>query len=147
MKRIFPMLLAGALYACHRAPAPPTLDDTADSDAAAPATQAPTPAAKPRTTVPGKLRATGTEPFWSVAIDGNRLVYSTPDYPNGIRVSAMRREADGGKVTYTASLDGKPLSLEIAVGACSDGMSDKVYTFTAIRQIGPDIARGCADAS
>lgn len=132
------------LAACHAAPPPPPLDDTARDAAALPET-APSPAHRAKPAVPARLRATGTEPFWGAVLDGATLTYSTPDFPAGIRITVARRDSATG-ATFTGALDGKPLALTIAPGACSDGMSDRIYSFTAVREIGPEIARGCANA-
>lgn len=133
---------AGLLGACHKATIPP-VDDTATNVAAMPA-PTPTPDAKPQPSpVPAKFQATGTEPFWGASVDGATLTYTTPEFPNGIRITVARRDS-GGSADYSGTLDGKPLTLKVAPGQCSDGMSDRIYPFTAVREIGPDIARGCA---
>ena len=93
--------------------------------------------------VPAKLRATGTEPFWGASVDGANLVYTTPEFPSGIRVTVIRRDGPG-TATFTGNLDGKPLTLTIEQGPCSDGMSDTIYPMTARREIGPDTEQGCA---
>lgn len=93
--------------------------------------------------IPARLRATGTEPFWGAAIDGPGLVYTTPEFPAGMRVTVIRRDGPG-RAIFTGTLDGKPLTLTIERGPCSDGMSDTIYPMTARREIGPDIERGCA---
>lgn len=129
------------IAACHPAAPPPPVDDTA-KDAAAQPDPAPKPSVKPA--IPARLRATGTEPFWGAVIDGTVLTYSTPEFPNGIRITVSRADKPGSAV-FAGVLDGKPLTLTVAPGTCSDGMSDKVYSFTALREIGPDSARGCAD--
>lgn len=148
---IKPMLLATlalmATGACHKASQPP-VDDTASDVAALPVPAiSPNSAAtaKPNSApVPAKFKATGTEPFWGAAVDGAMLVYTTPEFPDGIRITVARRDA-GGHAIYAGALEGKPLTLDVAPGPCSDGMSDRIYRFTAVRQIGPDIARGCAN--
>ncbi|MEO0030360.1 MAG: hypothetical protein RIS94_118 [Pseudomonadota bacterium] len=142
LTRFLSLLVVLALAACHRA-SPPPLDDTAH-DAATLPYPAPVPAPT-RSSVPVRLKATGTEPFWGAAIDGPTLTYSTPDFPNGIRITVARADKPSS-ATFTGALDGKPLTLTVTPGACSDGMSDRIYSFTAVREIGPDIARGCANA-
>jgi len=139
-----------AAGACHRAAVPP-VDDTASDVAAlpgpapAPARSHPSPGRAPvPAPVPAKFKATGTEPFWGAAVDGATLVYTTPEFANGIRITVTRRDS-AGSAEYAGTLDGKPLSLKVTPGPCSDGMSERIYRFTAVREIGPDIARGCAD--
>ncbi|MDF8331952.1 COG3650 family protein [Novosphingobium cyanobacteriorum] len=142
---LLPMLALPLLTvaACHPAAPPPPVDDTA-RDAAPQPDPAPSPKAAAKPAIPAKLHATGTEPFWGAIVDGAVLTYSTPEFPNGIRITVSRAEKPGSAV-FTGALDGKPLTLTVAPGTCSDGMSDKVYSFTALREIGPDSARGCAD--
>jgi len=93
--------------------------------------------------LPLRFRALGTEPFWSVQVQDGKLTYSTPDMPDGLTVPATLRRS-GQIVTYSATIDGKPLELEVSRQTCSDGMSDTVYPLAVIRRIGPDIQRGCA---
>jgi hypothetical protein len=76
-------------------------------------------------------------------IDGTVLTYSTPDFPAGAKITVARR-AGPDFVEFAGTLDGKPLTLRIAAGPCSDGMSDRVYPYAVTREIGPDIERGCA---
>ncbi|NLR71769.1 hypothetical protein HGI47_12890 [Novosphingobium sp. ERN07] len=90
-----------------------------------------------------RFRAIGTEPFWSVQVQDGKLTYSTPDMPDGLTVPAtMRRSGDA--MIHSATIDGKPLELEVTRQTCSDGMSDTVYPLAVIRRIGPDVQRGCA---
>lgn len=94
--------------------------------------------------VPARLHALGTEPFWSIDVDGDTLVYATPEVERGVRITITRRAGPEGTV-IAGTVDGKPLTLTVAAGPCGDGMSDRVYAYTVTRQLGPDIARGCAD--
>lgn len=87
----------------------------------------------------------GTEPFWAATVDGATVTYSTPDFPGGVRV-ALRRQDSATGATLTATLDGKPLMLDIRPGGCSDGMSDRVYRYRAVRMVGTETAQGCADS-
>ncbi|MCW1383089.1 hypothetical protein OLX02_09665 [Novosphingobium sp. KCTC 2891] len=141
------LLLAG----CSR-PAPAPVDATAPDAAASAEVQAraapgspasPSAAAVPAIAMPERLRAVGTEPFWGADIDGATLTYSTPEFPDGIRIT-VARQVGATFVEYSGTLDGKPLTLRIEKGPCSDGMSDQIYTYRATRAIGPDIERGCA---
>lgn len=93
--------------------------------------------------IPQRFQAIGTEPFWSARVSEGSLVYSTPDNPEGARVATMRR-ASGDGIVVSATIDGKPLELEVTRQPCSDGMSDTAYPFAVVRRLGPDIQRGCA---
>lgn len=89
------------------------------------------------------LRFTGTEPFWSGYVNGDALLYQTPDNPEG-RSVGVKRFAGRGGLSFSGDIDGAPLDLTITDGACSDGMSDRRYPFTATLRIGTDIRNGCA---
>lgn len=70
---------------------------------------------------PAPYRGHGTEPFWSVTITGNRVVYESAE---GVRVVAVvRPRAVRGGRTYAA----RRMTVEIRRGRCSDGMSDRYY--------------------
>lgn len=93
--------------------------------------------------------ALGTEPFWSIKTSERDMVYSTPELPDGVRLIAgsgySRNEFTGREsASFSATLNGEALVLEIENGTCSDGMSDTVYPFTAKLRIGTRIEKGCA---
>ena len=92
--------------------------------------------------IPSQLIARGTEPFWAVEVDGGRLVWKTPDQPEGVAVSAERR-VDGTGVRYVAREAGT-FELAIVPGPCSDGMSDLEYPFSATWRHAGRTWRGCA---
>jgi len=146
-----PLFALALLSACSESADP----DASPSGTATPSGMA-TPVAAPSPTptvnpagqaaagdIPVRFRAIGTEPFWSVQVQDGTLTYSTPDMPDGLTVPAtMRRSGDA--VIHSATIDGKPLELEVSRQTCSDGMSDTVYPLAVIRRIGPDVQRGCA---
>jgi uncharacterized membrane protein len=144
-------LLAG----CSKQPVPP-IDATAPDAAAtaeveartspAAATASASASAAAPAGVPGfpdSFRAIGTEPFWSADVAGHSLTYGTPEFPSGMTITVARK-MDAGFVEFSGTLDGKPLTLRIEKGPCSDGMSDRIYPYRATRTIGPDIVPGCA---
>lgn len=92
--------------------------------------------------VPSHLVARGTEPFWAVEVDSGRLVWRTPEQPEGVAV-AVERRTEGGRVLYVAR-DDAGMALEVVPGRCSDGMSDLVYPFTATWTRAGRAWRGCA---
>jgi len=94
----------------------------------------------------------GTEPFWSLRVDGGQAVFSRPG-ESGIERS--RWQADEFQGSYDFSLgvrleDEASQSTSWAIirwhpqQACSDGMSDKLYPFD-ITLITPDrkVLNGC----
>lgn len=151
MIRNVPLVLLLLLAACRgEVPVPITSDSpgAVEEAATAPSPKQPAATAVPEETpaalaIPARFRAVGTEPFWGAKVSGTSLVYSTPDFPDGIRTEVIRT-AGPGSVAFTGTIDGRPLELTVSAGPCSDGMSDTIYPWAAVRTIGPDIARGCA---
>ena len=141
MKRAFAPLFL--LLAACSAPQPPAdTVPTAHAEAAA---------AK---RVPGQqaveplwiFRATGTEPFWGVNVEGTRLTYTTPDDQAGVVMEGTRKTlADG--VEISGQHDGKPFVLTVGSGTCSDGMSDNTYSLVATFRFGEIDYTGCGEAA
>ncbi|MEQ1496929.1 MAG: hypothetical protein ABL912_14365 [Novosphingobium sp.] len=109
------------------------------------ATAMPTPPAiKPQEK---RLQALGTEPFWSFDIQGDRLSYTSPEQLTPVvieaHLTAMGKHGNGG-LLYEGLMDGKPVSLMIREGECSDGMSDTVYPYKASFTWGDQTQQGCA---
>lgn len=91
-----------------------------------------------------RLRATGTEPFWSATIDGRCVTYSTPENQEGARVwTKFTGSRDAGQ--WSGSLGKDRFVLVTRPDAtCSDGMSDRNYPIAVTLTIGSDERRGCA---
>jgi uncharacterized membrane protein len=87
----------------------------------------------------GDFDAVGTEPFWAVQVRKDSLTLSRPDHAE-LKVSAPPSEARGGGLVWTT----EGLTVSIAPGACSDGMSDRRYVYNALVRVGPEILKGCA---
>lgn len=68
-------------------------------------------------------RALGTEPFWSLTLDGRQMVFTTVD---GQRVAEAQPRAIHG---FAGDIyQGRRINLNIVHGQrCSDGMSDRTY--------------------
>lgn len=93
--------------------------------------------------------ASGTEPFWSVTVNRNGIVYSSPaaskrTYPY---VAPMKAESRPLDVVRVYRLNGQPNGTLIIkkANSCSDGMSDKVYPYEAILILGNQVMEGCAE--
>jgi uncharacterized membrane protein len=89
--------------------------------------------------------ARGNEPFWSLRAgqDGVRL-----ERPGQAVVSApfiAPEQADAG-FNYAAQTRAGTLTVLVAPGTCSDGMSDTVYGWTATVTLGEQTYRGCGFA-
>jgi len=85
----------------------------------------------------------GTEPFWNARIEGATLTYSTPEDLDGTLVTIERFAGNGG-LGISGELYGSPLQLAITPGQCSDGMSDRIYPYTATLSLGGENLLGCA---
>jgi uncharacterized membrane protein len=124
--RIFPLAGLLALLSAACAPA----DDAPEST--------PSPGA-----FPAKFTGLGTEPFWSIAVDGTSLVSSSLNDPAERRATVTRVER-GGVLLLAGSLDGKPLAVTVRQQPCSDGMSDRRYPYALEVKIGEQTLTGCA---
>ena len=81
----------------------------------------PTAPAEPAAT----YRALGTEPFWSLTLDGREMVFTEAAKPHSRIAEAQPRAIHG----FAGDIyQGKRINLNIVHGQrCSDGMSDRVY--------------------
>lgn len=90
------------------------------------------------------VRALGTEPFWSVEITRDAIVYTRADQA-GRRAVNHGATVQGTVATFATSTDiNEPLNVTLIATECSDGMSDRVYPLTARVEIGDDTLNGCA---
>lgn len=116
MKAVTPfLLLAGCAGAGPQQPAPPQAE--------------------------GSYRALGTEPFWSVTIEGGTITYQPME---GARISVpapMPRTTFNGHRYETQSL-----IVDVTHKACSDGMSDRTYSDTIMVLVNGNALHGCGGA-
>lgn len=88
------------------------------------------------------FRATGTEPFWAVTAGSDTAVYERPGQRSvGVGV---RRITYARGVEFIGVMNGRPFTLNVQAGQCSDGMSDTKYPFTARLSTGGQRLTGCA---
>lgn len=90
--------------------------------------------------VPRPLSCRGTEPFWSLKLPlTGGAEWSTPDTPE-VALKIVKQEVTGTGYagSYTADA-GRRFELVVTREQCSDGMSDRIYGFSArLRTSGPD---------
>jgi uncharacterized membrane protein len=84
--------------------------------------------------LPAGLRCFGTEPFWSLAPDGDAAVFATPEAPD--RALRLASVLDTGapadpRRALIAEGDDLRLTASIVPAVCSDGMSDRAYGLAA----------------
>lgn len=89
------------------------------------------------------ISLTGNEPFWGGQIDGEKLLYTTPEQPDGVRIDVTRFAGRGG-LSFSGQLSGQDMLLAITPGECSDTMSDTRYPYVATLRLGDDVRAGCA---
>lgn len=95
--------------------------------------------------MPAQLRAIGTEPFWSVTVDGTALTWTTPENVAGTRLQSRRSDTDGA-ARFEADAGGTRYVLVLTPVPCSDGMSDRLHAYSATWTVGTHVLRGCANA-
>lgn len=131
-------VLCVLLAACTGSP-PPTQAVSAHRAGPAP------PSAPAAGGAPARWHVVGTEPFWSVRIEGMTLLFATPTDPAG-RKLAGSVEREEGALQFRGEDRGRPFALRLVRGECSDGMSDRRYAYRADFEIDGARYRGCADA-
>lgn len=91
---------------------------------------------------PHPYRALGTEPFWSLTIDRNRMRYQPADGQPVTAKTPKARTIAGGKHYQT-----RTITVSITHARCSDGMSDRIYPDTVTVRIGKLVRKGCGGAA
>ncbi|TGX55884.1 META domain-containing protein [Sphingomonas gei] len=83
-------------------------------------------------------RASGTEPFWSLTIDGSTIRYQ-PAAGRVVSVARPRPTIGFNGENYRT----RRLTVDITHVECSDGMSDRTYHDTVTINVGGRTLRGC----
>ena len=109
------------------------------------------PASAPGVAAPAQAEAVdanGTEPFWAVKIRRDTIVLSRPDHPDVMAVNAGPF-ADGDRTVWrsTSAATGESLTVALAPGDCSNGMSDRHFPLKAQVMLGASTLNGCAEAA
>ena len=126
------LVAAVALAACSETASPPPAPEPAEA------------AVLGGVNLDAPVRVLGTEPFWSVNIDGDGLVYSGVDRPEQ-RAPNAGPDVQGATASWSGRIDqDQALSVTVMATECSDGMSDRIYPLTARVQIGEETLNGCA---
>jgi len=90
------------------------------------------------------MTARGTEPFWSLSIDGTHFKFSRPGQPDLI-AEAPGAAIQPGRATWIAKAgNGAQLTVILYVSPCSDGMSEQAYAMTAEVAVLGQTLHGCA---
>ena len=94
------------------------------------------------------LDARGTEPFWALTIRGTTLTLTRAGQPTLVAVApgAVIQPSQAAWTGKTA--DGRELKVTLYGSACSDGMSDRRYPYSAeVGVPGETSLNGCADTT
>lgn len=89
------------------------------------------------------LNCVGTEPFWGAQITDKMLRYSDPvNEKMSLKILSKKMAVgygeDGAFVVKT-----KYANASVALGECSDGMSDEVYSHTIVLEMNGNVLAGC----
>ncbi len=88
------------------------------------------------------IRFTGTEPFWGGQVEGSMLTYTTPENIDGEVITVTRFAGNHG-LGLSGTLGEAAFDMTVTPGACSDGMSDRVYPLTVTLSVGGEVREGC----
>jgi uncharacterized membrane protein len=96
------------------------------------------------------ITLSGTEPFWSAQIEGDRMRYRTLEDQDGVEFPVERFAGNNG-LSFSGRLpregertSGAAVDVAITPGDCSDGMSDRTYPFVATLVVANETLIGCA---
>lgn len=140
MRRFAVLTAAAALAACQ--PQTPDGGPAAPPADAPPAAEAPAPAPPPERANPFEvdLILRGNEPFWAVNIGAGEMTLKRPDHSDVV-VAKPKPTVEAGKAVWKAAAFTATVSAD---GPCSDGMSDRVYPYSASVEVGGETMTGCA---
>ena len=91
------------------------------------------------------FHAVGTEPFWSLDIGPSGLRFTTPEDTLGTYFRPVTTGASGDTLHWTGTAERGALDARVWQGACSDGMSDRVWPYHAAVRVDTIAYRGCAE--
>jgi uncharacterized membrane protein len=90
------------------------------------------------------VAARGTEPFWAVEVNEDRIVWRQPDEPKEIAFGAPQTEDAEGAVRYVASGAGHEVDVLIDAEPCRDAMSGEFFAYSAKAKLDAREFSGCA---
>lgn len=93
----------------------------------------------------GAFRAVGTEPFWSLDINGTGLGFTTPGDKMEINFPPISSMVTGDTLRWVGETERAPIDARVWPAHCSDGMSNRIWPYTAVVRIDGTTYRGCAE--
>jgi len=102
-----------------------------------------------------KLNCVGTEPFWSIKVDGSKVEMSSTELSGKTTYwNAQTSEAAGAplgtafSVKATKDKGAKRIQLSImnpGIEGCGDGMSEEVYKYQVLAEVSGVLLYGCCN--
>jgi heat shock protein HslJ/uncharacterized lipoprotein YbaY len=90
---------------------------------------------------PRPFRARGNEPFWSLEASDRGLRFATPD--GKLQGPAPALQSSAGIRRYTGTLQGKPVTVTVTPGVCSDTMTGMPHPARVEVEFDGRTLRGC----
>ena len=90
----------------------------------------------------GHFHVSGTEPFWDIHIRPGRMAFQQLDGER-FTVTAIGPANVAGRARWTSRSGA--LVVFLRRGRCRDGMSDRVYAYTAEVRLRGRVLHGCAE--
>jgi uncharacterized membrane protein len=97
---------------------------------------------------PLPLHCLGTEPFWSLSLDGKSVAYQTPEVKPVTVESGAFEVSRNSTIVWRVRPKGGPVASATieARQACSDQMSDRIYGFSIrVETREGELFSGCCD--
>jgi uncharacterized membrane protein len=88
--------------------------------------------------------ARGNEPFWSVEIAADKLIWRQPEEPKELVIDAPQIEDVEGTVGYSGTAQGHSVELFVEAEACRDSMSGAYFAYGARATFDGKGLKGCA---
>jgi uncharacterized membrane protein len=90
------------------------------------------------------VRASGNEPFWSVEVGTDKMVWRQPDGPKEIVVAAPESQVAEGTVGYVGTGGEHKVELFVDLQPCRDSMSGAFHAYSARAVLDGTEFKGCA---
>ena len=90
------------------------------------------------------VRASGNEPFWSVEVSADKMLWRQPDEPKEIIVDAPESQDAEGTVGYVGQSGEHKIELFVDSQPCRDSMSGAFYAYSARAVLDGTEFKGCA---
>jgi uncharacterized membrane protein len=90
------------------------------------------------------VSARGNEPFWSVEVTADKMIWRQPDGPKEVVIDAPQSQDAEGTVGYAGTGSGHTLELSIDQTACRDSMSGAFFAYSARAVFDGKEFKGCA---